>query len=130
MRLILTYLRLYPKKSAVMLMALLLAHVAEGVGLSALLPLFNMVIEQPPEAETAEDTPSSESGNDFEDMVLEHLHALGLTPSVGLFLFIIVLAVAFKSGLLLVAKKYIGYTAAQIATDLRLDMLKAMLSSR
>ena len=130
MRLILTYLRLYPGKSAVMLIALLLASLAEGVGLSALLPLFNLVTEQPARADAVADTPSSESRSELEQIVLDHLDALGFSPSIGLLLFVIVLAVTFKTGLLLVAKRYIGYTAAQIATDLRLDMLRAMLSSR
>ncbi len=130
MRLILTYLRLYPKKSAVMLVALLLAHVAEGIGLSALLPLMNMLIEEPAQGGADSDTASSDSRNELERIVLDRLADLGFSPSIGVLLFIIVLAVTFKTGLLLVAKKYIGYTSAQIATDLRLDMLRAMLASR
>ena len=130
MRLLLTYLRLYPRQSAVMLMALFVANLAEGIGLSALLPLLSMAIEQPVGADDVGGTSSPENRNEFEQVVLDQLDALGLSPSIGLLLFIIVLAVTVKSILLLVAKKHIGYTAAQIATDLRLDMLRAMLASR
>ena len=130
MRLLFTYFRKYPRSSAITLIALLFSNLAEGIGLSALLPLLNMVIKQSGKTGTPADSPPLESQNEFERTVLEQLDAIGLDPSIGLLLFVIVLAITFKSSLLLVANRYIGYTAAQIATDLRLDMLRKMLSSR
>ena len=130
MRLLFTYFRKYPRSSAITLIALLFSNLAEGIGLSALLPLLNMVVNQSEKIGTPADSTPLESQNEFERTVLEQLDAIGLDPSIGLLLFVIVLAITFKSSLLLVANRYIGYTAAQIATDLRLDMLRKMLSSR
>ncbi len=129
MRFILTCLRLYPKQSFIMLSALLLANLAEGIGLSALLPLLNLAIRQTPEAQS-DPSMQQQTVNRFEQMVLDQLDAVGLSPTIGLLLVIVVIAVSFKSGLMLVAQRNIGYTAAQIATDLRLDMLRAMLATR
>ena len=44
MQLMLTFFRAYPWQTIVMLVALLMAGVAEGIGLSALLPLLNIAI--------------------------------------------------------------------------------------
>jgi ATP-binding cassette subfamily C protein len=43
---------------------------------------------------------------------------------------LITLAIALKSVLLLFAKKRIGYTVAQVATDLRLSLLRALLVTK
>ena len=63
-------------------------------------------------------------------MILEQLELLSLSSSIGLLLFITVLAVIIKSIMLLIDNKCINYTAAQIPTDQRLDMLQAILSQR
>jgi ATP-binding cassette subfamily C protein len=44
MHFLLTFVRRYPKQSILMLMAMLLAGIAEGIGLSAMLPLLNIAI--------------------------------------------------------------------------------------
>lgn len=130
MRLVFTYFRLYPRQSAIMLIALFLANMAEGIGLSTLLPLLNLVVKQSAQAQSGEAAGSGGNTSELEQLVLDQLDMLGLSPSIGLLLFIIVLAVTVKSVMLLIANKRIGYTAAQIATDLRLDMLRAILASR
>ncbi len=43
---------------------------------------------------------------------------------------VIIATVTLKSGLMLVAKKQIGYTVARVATDLRLELLQALRVSR
>jgi ATP-binding cassette subfamily C protein len=45
MRLMLTFFRAYPGQTVIMLIALLLAGIAEGMGLSALLPLLNIAVK-------------------------------------------------------------------------------------
>lgn len=127
MRLMLSFFSAYPWHSIIMLLSLLFAGIAEGIGLSALLPLINIAIKndvgdgvdidrQPP--------------NEYEQMVIDVLHQAGISPSIGVLLSIIVLGVTFKSILLLVARRQVGYTAAQVATDLRLEMLRVMLRSK
>ena len=46
MRMMASFYRAYPGRTTVMLLALLLSGVAEGVGLSALLPLLNIAVGQ------------------------------------------------------------------------------------
>ncbi len=125
MRLMLNFFRAYPWQSALMLLALLSAGIAESIGLSALLPLLNVAIKSNMGArgETVTDEPE----NDLERIVNETLADMGLEPTIGVLLSIIVVAVTLKSLLLLLAKKQVGYTAAQVATDLRLAMLRAVL---
>lgn len=124
MRLMLSFFRTYPWQTFVMLMALLLAGIAEGVGLSALLPLLNIAIS----SDASSASPAQQ--NDFEKLVTESLGRYGIDPSITVMLIIIVLGVTLKSLLLLIAQKKVGYTAARIATDLRLQMLRSILRSR
>ena len=125
MRLMLTFFRAYPWQSAIMLLALLSAGIAESIGLSALLPLLNVAIKSNSGARG--ETVTAEPENDVERIVNETLAGMGLEPTIGVLLSIIVVAVTLKSLLLLLAKKQVGYTAAQVATDLRLAMLRAVL---
>ena len=130
MRLLITFARAYPLQSALMLIALVLAGIVEGAGLSALLPLLGIAtgqqtgVEPTPAVDAAANDGAAGSGvNDF-------LRFLGLEPSAGILLLMIVLAIGLKSGLVLLAKKRVGYTVAKVATDLRLDLLRALLITR
>ena len=108
-----------------MLIALLFAGLAEALGLSAFLPLLNLAIYK--DTATSEDSiPRSE----LEQAVNQFLGSIGIEPSIGVMLAVIVAAVLLKSILLLLAERKVGYIAAQLATDLRLDLLKAILLSR
>ena len=127
MRLMLSFFRAYPWHSVLMLLALLFAGVAEGIGLSALLPLISIAIKN--DSRDAADT-NAEPPGEYEQAVLDVMHQLGISPTIGVLLIIIVAGVTIKSLLLLVARKQVGYTAAQVATDLRLEMLNAMLRSK
>jgi len=116
----------YPLQSSIMLLALLLAGAAEGIGLSALLPLISVAIGNQPGTQGGNF--ASDSG--LERVVTETLAVIGLTPTLGVLLTVITLAIVLKSVLLLWAKKRIGYTVAQIATDLRLSLLRAVLVTK
>ncbi len=122
MYLMLSFFRRYRMQSGVMLVALLLSGLVEGVGLSALLPLLNVALKT--------DGGAGAETNQFEQFVVDVLHDLGISPTLGPMLLIIVVVVVLKSLLLLEAQRRVGYTAAQIGTDLRLEMLRAVLRSR
>jgi len=113
-------------QTVIMLLALLLAGAVEGIGLSALLPLISVAMG----SQTGAESVASASHSGVERIVTEHLLALGLTPTIGVLLAVIVLAIVLKSTLLLFAKKYIGYTVAGVATDLRLALLRTLLVAR
>jgi len=125
MGMMLGFFRAYRWQTVLMLVALLLSGIAEGIGLSALLPLLNIALG--PEATSMLPGASTAGQSEFERTVLDTLAGLGIAPTLGNMLSIIVGGVAFKSIFLLVAQRQVGYTAAQVSTDLRLDMLRAVL---
>ncbi len=128
MHLLLKFFRVYPWQSALMLLALLLAGIAEGISLSALLPLLSIALDQGGGAGEAADDGGDNMG--LEEIVREALGAIGITPSIGVLLVVVVVGIIIKNLLLLLARKQIGYTAAQVTTDLRLALLRAVLASR
>ena len=76
-----------------MLLALSLAGVAEGIGLSALLPLISLAMGSQTEA-----VPGISVGNSgVERVVTETLASVGLTPTLGVLLVVIVLAIVLKA---------------------------------
>ena len=127
MSLLLRFFRIYPWQTAFMLLALLLAGIVEGVSLSALLPLLSIALNQ--DGDAAPQTPATDGKMNLEEMVRSALDTIGITPSIGVLLLIALLGIILKNLLLLVARKQIGYTAAQVTTDLRLDLLQAVLAS-
>jgi ATP-binding cassette subfamily C protein len=63
-------------------------------------------------------------------LVANAFSALNISPTMGLLLIVIIAAVILKSGMMLLAKKQLGYTVARVATDLRLELLRALMVSR
>jgi ATP-binding cassette, subfamily C, bacterial len=128
MGLMLDFFRAYRGQTLLMMLALLLSGVAEGVGLSALLPLLNIALG----SEASNMVPGASAGGNsrFEQIILNALHALGIVPTLGNMLLIILGGVAFKNLFLLIAQRQVGYTAAQVSTDLRLQLLRAVLRSK
>jgi ATP-binding cassette subfamily C protein len=113
-----------------MLFALVLAGIAEGFGLTALLPLLGLAFSR--HSQSAPDQWTGLAGNDsgVGHTVTEGLKLMGLEPSAAVFLMVLVLAIILKSGLILLAKKRVGYTVAQVATELRLTLLRELLVAR
>jgi ATP-binding cassette subfamily C protein len=128
MRLMASFFRAYPGRTSIMLIALLLSGVAEGIGLSALLPLLNIALGA--DATSALTGVAMPPQSDFERSVLDMFARIGIAPTLGNMLLVIVAGVALKSAFLLVAQRQVGYTAAQVATDLRLEMLRAIMLSK
>ena len=111
MRTLITYFKVFPKRSFYVLIAFLAAGVAEALSLTAILPLLSTAV--------------GENVN----FVVEILDEAGLTPTIGTMLAIILFGIVCKNLLLLVANRQIGYTVAYIATALRLEYLEAILAS-
>ena len=126
MRVLLTFARAYPWQTLLMLLALLLAGVAEGISISALLPLFSLALRRE-NAATAAD-PEEESR--FEAIITAVLNTVGISPTIGVLVAVVVIAIALKNLLILGAECQVGYTAARVAMDLRLRLLRAMLATR
>jgi ATP-binding cassette subfamily C protein len=118
MKLFVAFSRAYPAQSALVLGALVLASVFEGVGLTTLLPLLS--------ARGGDGAATSGLGG----TVTKLLAFFGLTPTVGVLLVIVVVGMMLKSVLVLAANKQVGYTVARVATDLRLTFIRSLLSAR
>ncbi|MEZ5573549.1 MAG: ABC transporter ATP-binding protein [Halioglobus sp.] len=128
MGLMLNFFRAYRWQTVLMMLALVLSGVAEGIGVSALLPLLNIALGP----EVSGLIPGTDAGDQsgFERAILDALDLFGITPTLGNMLLIILGGVAFKSVFLLIAQRQVGYTAAQVSTDLRLQLLRAILRSK
>lgn len=122
MRLLVTFARRYPGRSALMTVCLSLAAFAEGIGLTTMLPLLALVAKgsgQPAGPASA-----------MELRVHAVFAAVGLEPTLGTMVLVVVGAMVIKSGLVLLAQREVGYTVAHVATDLRLALLRALLATR
>ncbi len=130
MRLLITFVRKYPFHTAIVLFALLLAGIAEGFGLSTMLPLLAAIAGGDLGGNSA--ASGGHTGNDSNLIryVTEALGTLGLTPTVGVLLAVMVIAIVLKSIFMLWGNKRVGYTVAHVATDLRLSLLRAFLGTR
>ena len=128
MQLMLNFFRAYRWQTILMMISLTLSGVAEGIGLSALLPLLNIALG----SEVGAMVPGADSGaqSEFEQQILVALGYLDIAPTLGNMLLIIIGGVAFKNVFLLMANRQVGYTAAQVSTDLRLQLLRAILRSK
>lgn len=113
-----------------MLAALLLAGLAEGIGLSALFPLLGTVVSSQIEAGNVTASVTSSDSSSVEMIVSTVLNFIGLEPSIPSLLVLIVLGIILKSGLVLLANRQVGYTVAQVATDLRLELLRVLTLTR
>ena len=122
MRVLRAFIRSYPRQSAVVLLALLVAGTVEGASLSALLPMLAIAMRGGVGEAAAEDHVSR--------TVIGALESAGLTPSLGLLLAVVVGGFAGRSVIVLVAKRHVGYTVARFCTDLRLELLRSLLAAR
>jgi ATP-binding cassette subfamily C protein len=130
MRLLITFARNYPLNTTLMVVALLLAGLMEGIGLSMLLPLIGITIGNPTGGGALPAAKDGAADSMLERMVTDGFASLNITPTLGMLLIVIITTVTLKSGLMLLAKKQIGYTVARVATDLRLELLQALRVTR
>jgi ATP-binding cassette subfamily C protein len=123
MRLLRYFARAYPWESLVMVLCLLAAALAEAVGISTLLPVLSLATN--PEAATP---PANSSA--LERSARAVFDAVGISPTLKGLIPVIIGAFLVKAGLVLLAKRQVGYTVARIAADLRLQLLRSLLAAR
>lgn len=113
------FVRAHPGQSLLVLLCLLLAAAAEGIGVSTLLPVLSVATGggglAPPGLERA---------------VRAALTRVGIEPSLGPLVLVVASAMWLKAMLVLLSNRQVGYTVARIATDLRLGLLRALLATR
>lgn len=113
------FFKAYPERTALMVGLMIVAGLAEGLGLVTLLPLIEMATGAGGGGEST-----------LTQGVTRLLGVVGLAPSLSTLLGLIVVVMSAKGGLLWLAKRQVGYTVAQIATDLRLRLLRAVMEAR
>ncbi len=117
MRTLITYFTVYPRRSFYVLLAFLAAGVAEALSLTAILPLLSIAIGDPIDSNIGK-------------FIVHLLGRVDIDPTIGAMLLIILCGIIFKSLVLLLAYRQIGYTVANIATKLRLELIEALFASR
>jgi ATP-binding cassette, subfamily C, bacterial len=111
-------LRAYPRRSAFMVLLLLISGLAEGIGLMTLLPVLEIALTDSADLSR----PSL--------VIVALLASLGLAPTLPLLLLIVVLAITTKALFQFLAMWKAGNTVAHVATDLRLAYIDAVLGAR
>ena len=108
----------YPIRSTLIVLSITVAALAEGLGIASLLPLINLVVE--PDG----------ANNTLTLYVAQAFDFVGLELSIGGLLIVIVAMIATKSLLVLLATTQVGYSAAHVAMNLRLELIRALLNAR
>ena len=117
MHTLVTYIMVFPRRSALVMIALLAAGIAEGLSLTALLPLLSVAVG---------DASSSETGR----TVVQAMQRIGIEPTISTMLLIIVIGMITKSLILLLANRQVGYAVAHVASKLRQELIEALIASR
>jgi ATP-binding cassette subfamily C protein len=126
MHLFFVFARNYPLSSALMVLGLIFAALAEGVGIGAMLPLFALVLRQ----QSGTDAAELGGETDIERRVADLLTSMGIEVTLTNLAIVLLSTLIVKAGLVIAAKRQVGYTVAQSATDLRLRLLEALMSAR
>lgn len=113
------FLKRYPRRSVLIVGLLFLSGLAEGFGVASLLPLLELAIGDP----TTEPSAVSLFAADM-------LGRIGLQPTLGILLIALVIAMVAKGAFMWLSVRQQGYAVANIATDLRLTLIRAFLKAR
>ena len=111
--------RAYPRRSAAGLVAVFVAGLMDGLGLSMLLSMLSLATS------TSDKAPSMP-----EQIALRVAEYLGLQPTAPVLLVLATTLIGFKAALSLLANRQVGYTVANIATDMRLALIRSVISAR
>ncbi|MDA3934676.1 MAG: ABC transporter ATP-binding protein [Gammaproteobacteria bacterium] len=120
MRLLLSLARQYPWRTLLTMLSLILAGLAESIGLSALLQLPNV----------PEDAVTDPGNLDLPGWLDQLIHLFGLDASLSSLLLLLFVGFWIKAILILLANRQVGYTVARIATDLRGNLMRALMQAR
>jgi len=118
-RLILELFVAYPRRSALIVLFLILAGAAEGIGIGAVLPLLGLTMND-----------GSAVDSSLHRTVTELLSMFGVSPRFESLLMLVVIGIALKAVLLLFAMREVSYAVVQMGTDLRLNLLRALMSAK
>ena len=114
-----TFVRAYPGRSAAALVAVFLAGLMDGLGMSMLLSMLSLA------------TNDGEHKRSMPEQIASRLAELiGLQPNAPTLLVLAIVLIGLKAVLSLLANRQVGYAVAHIATDLRLALIRAVMAAR
>ena len=112
------------------MLAILFAGIADGASVTALLPLLNLATSRNTSGGMDLSQEGPQEVTAVEELVVNALSSIGLEATIGVLLVVVVIGVVLKSLMLLLANRHVGYSVAHIATELRLNLLRAVLATR
>jgi len=108
-----------PLRGCLMLASMVVAGLLEGIGIAALLPVLNSI------------TGGAGGGSSaIARWVTEALTWVGLPETLGVLLLLVFLLISAKALVLIYAARQIGYTAASVTMNLRLELLRNLMRAR
>lgn len=114
------FFKAYPYQSLAVVVALLFAGVAETLGIGALLPLISIVIGGE----------SAGQDNTLAAIVTQGYETLGIAPSLENLLLTIVVLITAKAVIIFQAMRFVSYVAADVARDMRLNLIRALMQAK
>lgn len=114
------FFRAYPRRSALMVALLIVSGVVDGVGIFSLVPLLQI----------AGGGAVQLGGSGASQSMARAFGLIGLKPTIGPLLLVIIGCIALKSVLVWLAMKQVGYTVARVGKDLRLALIRALLQAQ
>jgi ATP-binding cassette subfamily C protein len=107
-----------PGRAFLMVGLLIGAGLAEGIGIAGLLPLLEVGLST-----------GSEEPSGLSQIVEAALGRIGLEPTLGVLLLVVVIAMATKGLFRWLAMRQVGYVVARVAMDLRLRLIRALMKA-
>jgi ATP-binding cassette subfamily C protein len=114
------YLGAYPRRSVTIVTLLFLASLLEGIGVASIVPLLSVAA-----APHGQLKPGSMAFR-----VAEVLGHVGLQPTILTLLLIFLGSILCKATFTWIAMRQVGYAVAAVGTELRLTLIRALLSAR
>jgi ATP-binding cassette, subfamily C, bacterial len=115
---VITVVRLYPKRTAMIMSGLVLAGLAEGTGVSSMLPMLNLA------------TGGSSSDSRLEQMFLSLMELIGVSPTFGNVLVILAIVMTLKGLFMMFAMGMAGIAVAQTSAELRTGLLQKLMNAK
>lgn len=119
MQMIAAIVRTYPGRSAAALLAVFAAGLTDSLGMSMLLSMLSFATNTGAHAQSMP-----------EKIAVQVTQFFGLQPTTAVLLTLSTVLIALKAVLSLVSNRQVGYTVANIATDLRLALIRSVMSAR
>jgi ATP-binding cassette subfamily C protein len=119
MRAFLYFARTVPWQTTGVVAALLVSGLLSGIGMAVLFPVLQIVLDG--------GTESAETQSPVQERVLGVMDALGIPAELESRLLLTLAIFVVRAGVLLLAKRQVGYAGTEVATGLRLRLLRALL---